>query len=315
MGCASDHSGFWVSTHGDIEVSTDVKPVKAIAKMNYDRPSPDGVTGLQKMAEPLLPQLRAAMPGYLAANAERMIRCLLTECQRTPRLLDCSPRSLFGGVIQAAQLGLELGGPAGQAYLIPFKGEAQLVIGYKGFITLAHRSSKVGRITPRAVFEGDTFEIAYGTHQRLNHVPCSTPGKAIGYYAVVEMSNGGIDFEYMTHAQVEAHRDRFALSKNGPWAGSFDEMAKKTVIRKLAKRIPLSVEWVQAASLDEMADEGVSQQLSAAVILEAPTDEEKPAGLRERLDRAKKPQDAGYDPSTDEPPADLFENAGGAPGH
>lgn len=301
-------------------MSADTKSVtKAPAKMNYDRPSPDGVTGLQKMAEPLLPQLRAAMPGYLAQNAERMIRCLLTECQRSPRLLDCSPKSLFGGVIQAAQLGLELGGPAGQAYLIPFKQEAQLVIGYKGFITLAHRSSKVGRITPRVVFQGDAFEIAYGSHQKLSHVPNHEPGaRPIGYYAVVEMANGGIDFEYMTIFQVEAHRDRFALSKSGPWSTSFDEMAKKTVIRKLAKRIPLSVEWVHAASLDEMAEEGVSQQLSAAVILEGPIEEEKPAGLRERLDKAKKPNvtvETTGDPSTDEP-VDLFENqTGSAPGH
>src|SRR5262245_8695245 len=138
----------------------------AIAKFNYDRPAPGGVGDLQKMAQPLLPQIASALPGFLAGHAERMLRTLLTECQRTPKLLDCTPKSLIGGVIAVAQLGLELGGPAGQAYLLPFNGQAQLCIGYKGFITLAHRCGQLKRLTPRVVYEGDTFGVEYGSQQK-----------------------------------------------------------------------------------------------------------------------------------------------------
>jgi recombination protein RecT len=270
-------------------VSTPPKPEsKAVAKIDpaeYNRPPRDGAAGLQRLAGPLLPQIAAALPGFVAKNAERMVRCLLTECQKTPKLLDCSPRSLFGGVIQVAQLGLELGGPAGQAYLLPFKGEATLCIGYKGFIALGFRAG-VKRFTPREVREGDVFGLEYGSHQFLKHVPkFPADGDVLGYYAVVETHNGGIDFEYLSKAQALEHKNRFALMKSGgPWATSFDEMAKKTCIRKLAKRVPFSVEWVAAASLDEMADEGVPQMLGASVVL---GEGEEPPSLRERLDRAK----------------------------
>ncbi len=276
---------------------------KALAKLDYNRPPADGATGLQKLAEPLLPQIRAAMPGVVAKNAERMVRCLLTECQRTPKLLDCSPRSLFGGVIQVAQLGLELGGPAGQSYLVPFGREAQLVIGYRGYITLAHRSRSVARVTPRVVREGDTFRVEYGLNQVLEHVPKFDDNQAaVGYYAVIQLVNAGSDFEYRTLAQAQAHRDRYALSKSGPWSNNFDEMAKKTCIRALAKRMPLSVEWVSAAVLDEMAEEGVSQQLSAAVVLD-PEEKGEPGELKKRLEKAKAPP-KNHTPGVDDPDFD-----------
>lgn len=237
-------------------------------KFDFNRPAKGGVPELNNMGQVILPQIASALPPLMAKHADRMLRTLLTECQKTPRLLDCSPKSLFGGVIQVAALGLELGGPAGQAYLLPFKGEATLCIGYKGFITLAHRAG-VKRFTPRVVREGDEFAIRYGSNQRIDHAPRSWDGPVLGYYAIVETPGGGEDFEYMSLAEVEAHRARYALQKSGgPWANQFDEMAKKTVIRRLAKRVPLSVEWVKAAVLDELAEDGISQHLAAAVVLE-----------------------------------------------
>lgn len=248
---------------------------------------PTSVAGLQELGSSILPQIRAALPHYMAKNSERMLRCLLTECQRTPALLDCSPRSLLGAVIQVAQLGLEIGGPAGQSYLIPFKGSATLVIGYKGFVTLAHRSGRVRRITPRIVREGDTFEIVYGTSQDLVHRPkIAADGKPLGYYAVVEIDNGGVDFEYMSVPQAEQHKSRFALSQKGPWSTDFDAMAMKTCIRKLAKRLPLSVEWVTAAGIDEAGETDAGQNLSAAVVLNGDGDDV--SQLERRMEDAKK---------------------------
>jgi recombination protein RecT len=235
---------------------------------------PTDLTGLQRLAGPIRDQVAAALPRFMAKNTDRMLRCLFTECNKTPKLLECSPVSLFGALIQVAQLGLELGGPAGQAYLVPFKGSAQLIIGYKGYVTLAHRSGMVRQITPRIVREGDTFQIEYGTDQRIVHVPTGTSGPAVGFYAVVKLSNGGTDFEYMTLAQALDHRKRFAMSKNGgPWVDHFEEMALKTCIRKLAKRLPLSVEWVQASALDELAERDEPQGLGRAVVLNGEVDD------------------------------------------
>lgn len=264
-----------------------------LAKIDYNRPA-GNVTDLQRAAEPLLPQIRMALPRALADNADRVLRTLLTEASRSPALLDCSAKSLLGGVIQVAQLGLELGGATGQAYLIPFKGQAQVVIGYRGFLTLAHRTTVVRRVSPRVVREGEVFEIEYGTAQRLVHRP--NPGSTepvVGYYAVAEMANGGTDFEYRTKAEAERHRDRYALSKKGPWATHFDEMALKTCVRILGKRLPLSVEWQAAVGLDEQAEADVDQNLGALLPADA---RDRADELRERLAGA-----TGYDPSTDDP--------------
>jgi recombination protein RecT len=259
--------------------------VKDLAKFDFNKPAPDGIVGLQRMSEVIVPQLAKALPKFLADAAPRMLRCLFTECQRTPALLDCSPRSLFGGCIQVAQLGLELGGPMGQAYLIPFKGQASCIIGYKGYIALAHRSRLVRRITPRVVRAGDEFSIVYGSHQRIIHIPNrDNAGEPTDYYTSIVLTNGGDDFEAMTKREAEIHRDRYALSKKGAWATHFDEQAMKTCIRRLAKRMPVSVEVSRAAGLDEQAEADVEQHLG--VLVSVPGDDEQP-DLRERLDKAK----------------------------
>lgn len=281
-----------------------------IARPNREWESPADLATLRRLGGTILPQLQAAVPAFLAKHGERALQQLYTACSATPALMECSPRSLFGGLIQAAALGLELGGPAGQAYLIPFKRSASLVVGYKGYITLAHRAG-CKRFTPRIVRDHDSFAIEYGARQNLHHVPSPEGGAAIGYYAVVETGNGGIDFEYLTFAEAQAHKARYALSKSGPWSTNFDEMALKTAIRKLAKRVPISAEWVKAASLDEMAEIGEPQLLEHHVPLPEPDRAEE---LRDRLETAQ--QDPQQQPGEYEGDQTLFEGGkAGMPAH
>lgn len=271
---------------------------------NFDKPSPDGITGLQKMAaDPMIStQIAAALPRMLAGSAPRMVRCLLTECSRNAILLDCTPKSLFGAVVQAAQLGLEVGGPAGQCYLVPRRDKgiwkANLQVGYRGFLTLAHRSGQVRRFAPRLVRAGDKFGIEYGTDQKLVHVPNmdALDAPVTGYYAAVELVNGGHDFEYRTLRQIEEHRDKYASSRDF-WAKNFDEGGKKTCVLYLAKRVPLSVEWQRAAGIELEAEAGIEQNLDAMLELPAP---DKLAEMRERVEAAKAPPP---DDGTGEPPA------------
>jgi len=282
---------------------TTVAKAQPIDPAEYKKPT--NAPGLHRLANGMMSQIKAAIPATIATNAERLVRCLLTECSRSPKLLDCTPQSLLGGVVTAAQLGLEIGGPMGQAYLLPFgkkQGgytEAQLVIGYKGFVNLAYRSPAIKSFSCRIVRAGDTFDIQFGTQPRIVHRPEPTmTGEPIGYYAVVELSQGGHDFEYMTKAQCEQHRERYALMKNGgPWSTNFDEMALKTTIRKLAKRLPLSAELSAAAGYDEQAEHDIPQGLGMAIVVENESD--PAANLRERLDAAKNPDPQYHD---DEPP-------------
>ena len=296
-------------------MTTATKPPSTVA----DYKKPTNAAGLQRLAQGMMSQIKAAIPATVATHADRLVRCLLNECSRTPKLLECTPQSLLGGVVVAAQLGLEIGGPMGQAYLLPFGKknggytEAQLVIGYKGFVALAYRSPSIKSFACRIVRAGDTFDIEYGTKPTIKHRPAlDHAGEAIAYYAVVELAQGGHDFEYMTKAQCEAHRERYALMKNGgPWTTNFDEMALKTTIRRLAKRLPLSAELSTAAGYDEQADAGIPQGLGMAVVVEAesPTDD-----LRARLEEAKQPRQYHDDepPLTDD--GELFDGKGqGAP--
>jgi recombination protein RecT len=246
---------------------------------------------------------------------------MLSECSANPSLLDCTPSSLFGGVIRAAQLGLVIGGPTGESYLLPFANtkkkvkEATLIIGYRGFLQLAHRSGMVRRITPRVVRKGDSFYVRYGSQQNILHEPIrNNAAEPTDYYVILETVTGGLDFEVATYDEMIGHRDRFATVRNAsdyirnksPWydmTHGFHEMAQKTLIRRLAKRMPLSPDMNLAIGLDEQAEAGVRQQLGNALGELLPSSAGGPeqdtveGELQERLDEQ-------YTPGVDDPDAD-----------
>lgn len=227
---------------------------------------------LRNLFDKALPQIQAALPSQLRGAAERLARCAITEYQRNPALLQCTGLSIIGCAIQAAQLGLEIGGPLGQAYLVPFRNgklgatEAQFQVGYRGLIALAYRSERVQLITAQVVRAGDGFDVQLGTTPRVTHTPAwaQEPGEMVAVYAVIQYQGGTCDVEVMSAAQINAHRDRYSKSRggdSGPWATAYEEMARKTVIRRLLKRASVSVEAARAAVLSEYDDEGVSQNL------------------------------------------------------
>ncbi len=223
-------------------------------------------TTLSNYLETCKTQLIRALPPR-SISPDRLIRCVLTQCQTTPGLMDCTMQSIAACMIQSAQLGLEVGGALGQAYMVPFNNknakEAQFQIGYKGLIALAGRSARAV-INANVVFEKDYFLINLGSTPKIEHTPCfEDRGRKLGVYAVVRYPDRPLDLEFMSWDEVMAHKMKYSKQKSdySPWATAEDEMAKKTVIRRLAKRCPISVEMQRAASLDEYADEGVAQNL------------------------------------------------------
>ena len=216
-------------------------------------------------------QIQLALPKHL--TAERMCRMAITIFRKTPRLRECSPMSLLGAVIQASELGLELSSPLGHAYLVPYGKEAVLQIGYRGFMDLAYRSGQVAAMPMRMVHAADRFRVCYGTEDRIEHEPAmGDRGEVTGYYSVLKLRDGGRDFEYMSVAECELHRDRYAANKrsDGPWATHFDAMALKTTLRRLAKRFPVSVELVRAAMIDEYGEAGIRFDAPELPALPAP---------------------------------------------
>lgn len=218
-------------------------------------------------------QLAMALPKHM--TADRLARIALTEVRKVPKLAKCDQTSFLGAIMQCAQLGLEPGGALGHAYLLPFdrrekvRGtwqvvgtDVQLIIGYRGMIDLARRSGQIVSIEARAVYAKDDFEVELGLDSRVVHKPAweeADRGPLTFAYAVAKLKDGGVQFDVMSRAEIEKIRARSKAKDNGPWTTDFDEMAKKTVVRRLFKFLPVSIEIQRAVGLDEQADLGIPQ--------------------------------------------------------
>lgn len=217
------------------------------------------VRELRDMLDRCKGQIAQALPTHM--TPDRMARVALTACQRTPQLLDCDVKSVIGAVMQASQLGLEPDGVLGHAYLVPYKGQCQLIVGYRGLIDLTRRSGQVSTIYARIVYKGDDYDFAYGLEPTLRHVPSDAddPGPMVAVYAVCRLRDGGVQYEWMWKRQVDLIRKRSPAGNGGPWVTDYEEMAKKTVLRRLCKMLPVSVELTKASNLDELAEAGMHQ--------------------------------------------------------
>lgn len=213
-----------------------------VQKQNY--------TTVAQMMEKSRDSIAAALPKHL--TVERLSRVALGELRTNPKLLECNPTSLMSAIVKASQLGLEVGSAMGHAYLVPYKTECTLIIGYRGMIALARRSGEIQSITARVVYARDTFELEYGLDEKLRHVPSTDedPGPVTHVYAVAKLRDGGIQYEVMTRAEVEAIRKRSRAGQYGPWVTDWSEMARKTVMRRLFKYLPMSIEMADAMSAE-----------------------------------------------------------------
>lgn len=216
--------------------------------------------------------ISAVLPQHM--TADRMLKIALRCLRTTPKLMDCTLESLFGAVITCSQHGLEPNTPLGHVYLIPFENkrkqsvEVQVIVGYKGMIDLAMRSGKIESISSRTVCKNDHFEIDYGTDDRIIHKPMinGDRGPVIGFYAVAKLKGGGTQFEFMSKLEVDKiMRSTQSGGRYGPWHDNYDEMGKKTPIRRLFKYLPMSIEMANAYALDERADTGKTQALSSVL--------------------------------------------------
>lgn len=231
------------------------------------------VANIRGLLEKSRKQMEMALPRHM--NADRLMRVAMTSIQKTPRLLECTPQSLLGAIMQAAQLGLEPDGLLGQAYLVPYKTTVTLIPGYKGLVQLARRSGELSTIMAHVVHARDRFDFQYGLEPNLVHVPSQEedPGPVVAVYAVAKLKDGGTQFEVMWRRQVEEIRKRSKASSDGPWVTDWDEMAKKTVLRRLCKLLPASIELQTAVSLDERAEAGISQELDILDVSTVSVDE------------------------------------------
>jgi len=242
------------------------------------------VASVRTLLESMKPQLALALPKHL--NPDRLARIVLTSCLRNPKLLDCTKESFAGAVLQAAQLGLEPDGVLGMAYLIPYTNrkknclEVQFQAGYKGLLDLGRRSGDIGAVNARVVYKNDRFAYRFGLTPLLEHTPApSDRGDATYVYAVVGLKDGSTQWDVMSVEDIEKHRKQYSkAASDGPWVTAWEEMAKKTVLRRVLKYAPASVELQRAIALDEHAEAEIPQDLSAVLDFSDPAhDSKKPA--------------------------------------
>jgi recombination protein RecT len=211
----------------------------------------------------LRPEMQRALPKHM--DADRMARIALTVLRKTPQLAQCTPESFMGALLTAAQLGLEFGA-ANEAYLTPYKREAQLIVGYQGYAKLFYQHPLAKYLDAQAVYERDEFDYAYGLAPFLRHKPAiGDRGQVVAYYAVASLTTGASAFVVMSPSEVRAVRGG-KTGSNGGIADPMHWMERKTCIRQVLKLLPKSTEMVRAMA----ADEGIRTDLREDAIDEAP---------------------------------------------
>lgn len=216
---------------------------------------PNDLVAFENELKPLAPRFEDVLAGIMPA--ERLMRTALISVERNPYLLQCNRQSFLNTIMSAAVLGLEMDGVTGQAFPIPFKGKVQLVIGYKGYVTLGARAGLT--IDGQVVREGDEFDFEFGTVPFVRHKPSRGKGPIIAAWAAATAPNRTPVIAVMDIEEINAVRAKSPGAKRGdsPWndeAIGFPAMASKTVKRRLCRSLPLNVMQL-AARMEEAFDE------------------------------------------------------------
>ena len=235
-------------------------------------------------------QLGSLLPQHMQEQKGRYSRILLTVLRQNEKLMEVAkknPASLIGAVMHCVQLGLEPG--VGQmVHLIPYGKEVQVIVGYQGYVELARRAG-VTIHPPRVVREGDEFEIDYGSVDRqVIHRPAFSNAPLTHVWCMATEKGRAPVVEVMSRAQVEAVKSQALsgkpdwLAKKSPWQDHFEEMARKTVVRRLAKYLPKSAEFQEfqgALATDGQKVRGFTQSGEAEMVLEGETVDPEQAEL------------------------------------
>lgn len=227
---------------------------KATAQ-NEAKANGNGKATMQQYIKQMESEIKKALPS--AITPERFTRIVLSALSANPLLAQTTPQSFLGAMMTAAQLGVEPNTPLGQAYLIPYRNkgalECQFQLGYKGLIDLAYRSGEISIIQAQVVYSEDSFTYSFGLEPTLRHVPAATDrGEPTHVYAVFKTKDGGYGFEVMSIDEIRAFAQKYSKAYgNGPWQSNFEEMAKKTVLKRVLKYAPLKSDFQRGVVQDE----------------------------------------------------------------
>ena len=166
---------------------------------------------------------------------------LMTAIQKNSALLNCEPKSVLLAAYEAAEVGCSLSPSLQLGWLIPYGTQAQFQPSYRFFMQKAYATECVNSFNAEVVYERDTFKRELAPKRTLIHIPADGDrGEPIGAYAIVEFKGGRLDYEFLTKEQVERHRKVSKQPNSLMWKEFFEEGWRKTAIRVLAKRLPMT---------------------------------------------------------------------------
>lgn len=259
---------------GERDIATPATPKPAPTKPGpgpMANTAPTHTTRLQTFGEMLkkaLPKVRNIIPKHV--DGERLFSIAYMAMERNPKLLECTAISVLRGVIIGAQLGLDVSGVGGMAYLVPYRNtrtntmEAQFIIGYKGMIDLARRSKDVAWIYSGAVYANEQFDFVVNPIPKIFHKPLNLDeddaGDFLGTYAIAVFRDKDVPPQpfVMSKVQIDKIRSRSKAKDNGPWVTDYVAMGKKSSIRGLCGLLPQSPELAAALAIEDRVEAGES---------------------------------------------------------
>lgn len=204
------------------------------------------------------PQMALALPKHL--NADRMCRLAVTSFSKSAKLQQCDPKSIVASILTAAQLGLEID-VQGQGYLVPYKGRAQFIPGWKGLVDICNRSGRA-TVWTGVVFSGDEFDYALGDSPFVRHRPGMEDDVAniTHVYAIGRVNNSQWPvIEVWSIAKIWKHRNRYNKVGTDHYSYANPEMyARKIPLLQVLKYMPASIELTNAIEVANAAETGNS---------------------------------------------------------
>lgn len=195
----------------------------------------------------------------LGKNAPQFVSSLV-QISQSWNLKDCEPNSVIAAALVAAALDLPINPNLGFAYVIPYKDRASFQMGYKGFIQLGQRSGQYKHLNSCEVYDGDlqSYDRLKG-EVILDEKKRKKNAEIVGYAAYFKLTNGHEHGIYWTNKEVQAHAEKYSQAyrkgSDTPWKTNFDQMAMKTVIKKLISTYgPLSIHMQQAMERDQTVE-------------------------------------------------------------
>lgn len=229
------------------------------AQLQNNRPA-NPVASFNAFMQKHKSQLELALPKHL--NADRMVRLSLTAFSQNPALQKCDPKTIFGSIIVASQLGLEIG-VNGQGYLVPYKGKCTFVPGWKGLVDLANRGGR-SSVWTGAVYEGDDFDYMLGDSPYCKHKPFGEfdVNKLTHVYAIGRVKDSEMAvIEVWPVKRVEAHLKKNNKVGDAHYAiadgrKNFEMYARKVALLQVLKYMPQSIELSNAMDVSNAAEQG-----------------------------------------------------------